>query len=321
MSTNDRTLSIVVCTLDRAHKLQNALESFAVARRPLGFAYELIVVDNGSTDATRAVVERIAERAEPGVRYVYEPRLGLSRARNRAIAEATGTWLWFFDDDVVLDSDWLEGVRQGIERFPSAAAIGGRVVAAFERTRPAWLSDSLLPYYGVTDFGEWPRLLVDGEYPIGANAGFRRATLAEVGGFREDLGHTGRSFGFNEEPELVDRLRAAGHVVAYMPDATVAHRIGDERARRAWLMKRAYHGGVYMVRAEQPQRRAERGRSARKAASALGAIAVGIARGDVGPERQTMYAWQLGMIRQHAADAIRPPTIEGDCKDEERPAS
>ena len=57
MSTNDRTLSIVVCTLDRAHKLQNALESFAVARRPLGFAYELIVVDNGSTDATRAVVD------------------------------------------------------------------------------------------------------------------------------------------------------------------------------------------------------------------------------------------------------------------------
>jgi glycosyltransferase involved in cell wall biosynthesis len=310
----DPSLSIVVCTLNRARRLEDALASFAAVRKPPGFAYELIVVDNGSTDETRAVVETTSERAEPGLRYVYEPRVGLSSARNRAITEAKGTWIWFFDDDVVLSRDWLEGARHGVERFAESAALGGRVVAAFETGRPVWLSNALLPYYGATDFGERSRLLADGEYPIGANAGYRRDALEEVGGFREDLGHVGNAFGFNEEPELVNRLRAAGHTVAYVPQATVEHRIGAERARMWWLLKRAYRGGLYLVRAEAPGRRSARAQSAGKAAWVLGAIAAGIARGGVGRERQVMYAWQLGMIQQYAADAIRPPASRDDCK-------
>ena len=318
---SDPSLSIVVCTLNRARPLKGALASFAAVHKPPGFAYELIVVDNGSTDDTRAVVESFSERVEPGLRYVYEPRPGLSRARNRAIAEATRAWIWFFDDDVVLAPDWLEGVRCGIERFAQSAALGGRVVAAFETTRPAWLSNALLAYYGATDFGDRPRLLADGEYPIGANAGFRRDALEKVGGFREDLGHVGRTFGFNEEPELVDRLRAAGHTAAYVPQAKVDHRIGAERARLSWLLERAYHGGVYLVRAESSHRRATRAGAVRKAARALGTIAVGIARGGITRERQVMYAWQLGMIRQYAADAICPPAADDDCKETGGPAS
>jgi glycosyltransferase involved in cell wall biosynthesis len=302
---HDPLLSIAICTCNRATLLDDALRSFAATAKPSGIAFELLVIDNNSRDRTRLVVEHWAARSEFPLRYIFEGKQGLSRARNRAVKEAVGHWVWYVDDDVYFSPGWLEGVREGMKLFPRASGLAGRVMPVFEPAQPAWLPSSALPYYGVTSFGDEPRWLGAAEYPVGANAAFRRSVFEEVGLFREDLGRSADTLFSSEETDMTIRLYARGHKVGYAPSAEVRHRIPENRATMSWLRKRAYWGGVSQVRADGTIRGSSRVALLCKAAWMVQNISRTVFQKGLGLDRQIAYAWQLGMVRQYLTEAAR----------------
>jgi glycosyltransferase involved in cell wall biosynthesis len=298
-------LSIAVCTLNRAALLDDALASLAVPGTRRGAPFEVLVVDNGSTDGTRSVGERWAARAAFPVRYVRETAPGLSAARNRAIREAAAEWLWYVDDDVLFSPGWLDGVLDGLRRFPDASALAGAVTLAFEPAAPAWLPAAALPYYGMTRLGDVPRRLGPTENPVGANMGFRRAVFDAVGLFSEGLGRTGETLRSCEETDLMDRLRQRGLVAAYVPAAEVRHRIRADRATMRWLRRRAYWGGITYVLTNGRAADGETAAALRLATDAIRTVARTALAHGFDPARQLDYAWQLGTAREYLARAVR----------------
>ena len=221
--------------------------------------WEVLVVDNNSTDSTRAVCDGFFGKLP--MRYVFEPDQGLSKARNRAIAESAGDLLVFTDDDVVVDRDWLREYEQGPARFPRAAFFGGRVLPLWETPRPSWLRDEKMPLlsgllvnYDLGDDSRW--LAKDEPGPFGASFAITRELFEKVGDFRPDLGVKGEVPGRGEEAEYLERAVAAGFRGAYLGSVVCHHAVDPRRLSLAYL----YHYGVQKGIAEQRMRqRAPRG--------------------------------------------------------------
>jgi glycosyltransferase involved in cell wall biosynthesis len=304
-------LTIAICTHDRADMLDRALASFASIEGSANEAVEVLVVDNASRDHTTAVVGAWMERRRFHLRHASEPRLGLSSARNRAVRQATGRWTWFVDDDVVFARTFLAAALDAVRTFEGVAAIAGKVTPRFEAPRPHWLGDSLLAFYGVTEFGERRRLLHGDERPVGANLAFRTDVLREIGPFRRDLGRVGSHLASSEETDVVMRLHERGLHVGYEPGAEVYHRVTAERVTMRWLCRRAYEGGASEVLTERAT--SEQGSvallagSARRAARAARLVLTSPLR----PRSYIASAWQLGMARASVAAALgRRPRSE-----------
>jgi len=237
-------VSITIQTYNRSGMLAETLESLRWLRRPAAVDYEILVVDNNSTDDTREVVQRHGRVLTPRLRSVFEPRQGLSHARNRALAEARGDIVSFLDDDVAVDPGWLEAVCEAFDKY-EAAVVGGRAYLIYPTAagRPAWLPESREDLYSRLDHG--PEPLVGTDKPLfGLNFSVLRRQALEVGGFDSAFGRCGRSLACGEESDLLDRIRRAGGVVVYEPKAIVGHRVPPERLTKKWLLRRVYHGAL-----------------------------------------------------------------------------
>lgn len=243
-------LSIVICTYNRAQMLDDVLKSFSVLRPVPDISFEVIVVDNNSSDNTRGIVERWQSRNEFPLGYLLEKQQGISYARNLGISESKGNWLWFLDDDVYLDENWLQGVTDVIRNYPEAMAIAGKIVLEFESPEPDWLPDIAYNYYGLTRFGEIPRWLSRGEYPVGANVAIRKAVFEYTGLFNSNLGRVGNSLISWDETEFFMRLYRSGGQIIYTPHAIARHRITKKQLTKLWLIKRLFSDGISQVIAE-----------------------------------------------------------------------
>jgi GT2 family glycosyltransferase len=254
-------LSLAICTYNRAASLSRTLESLRAQAGIERLEWELLVVDNNSTDATREVVE--AGAASLPVRYVTEPRQGLSHARNRALDEFRGAVLLFTDDDVVLDGGWLRAYAAAIQRFPDASYLGGRVLPLWNGTRPAWLRDEgmaliagVLVHY---DLGGEDRLYTaDDPPPFGASFGLRRELAASLGGFRADLGVVGRKPGRSEETAYLAAAVDGGATGAYVGGALAWHEVDRRRLRAGHLFRHGVEKGVALARTGRGRARGSR---------------------------------------------------------------
>jgi hypothetical protein len=195
-------------------------------------------VDNGSTDATPAVVA-----SHDGVRYVFEPRRGLARARNAGLAAAAAGMVAVLDDDARPAPGWSGALLHASERWSSAVAIGGPVVLEWGAVRPRWLVPALTRWFSAVDHGPTQRLLEPHEHPVGANLAVARDPAMAVGGFAPELGRVGTSLASEEEVDLLRRLRATGGEVAWEPAAAVRHLVPPERMTRRWILRRAWAQG------------------------------------------------------------------------------
>jgi glycosyltransferase involved in cell wall biosynthesis len=233
----------------------------------------------------------------PGVAVVHEPRPGLSRARNRALAECSdGDVLAFLDDDAIVGAGWLAALHGAWSRAdPRVACIGGPIRPRFERARPDWLSDRLLPVLTTLDYGPDARDLDPFVTTVyGANVSFRGGPLRDVGGFEPGLGHGGRTTGFGEEDEAERALARAGFMVRYEPGPWVEHVIPVARTRPTAFLRRRLDYGIGLG--------ARRGRAATRAArqfatSAAGAPVAAL-RGNatLAMERATRVAENAGVV-------------------------
>jgi glycosyltransferase involved in cell wall biosynthesis len=244
MPSGSPDISIVLCTWNRASLLDGALAALtAQSHAP---AHEILVVDNASTDGTRAVVARHAASCG-NLRYVSEPQQGLSIARNSGIAAARAPLLAFTDDDVRVGTDWLRNIASTMGAHPNASYAGGPVSPRWPGGIPEWLTERHWAPLGVQDYGG-AALRVGPERPvclIGANLVIRRSALDRVGPFCVSVQRVRDGAGSTEDHEWQDRLwRAGGHGI-YDPSLRVeavvtADRVG-KRHHRIWHFGHGRH--------------------------------------------------------------------------------
>lgn len=215
----DASVTVLICTRNRAESLRLTLDSLAAVAVPAGWAVELIVVDNGSTDHTNEVVAGFSMKGVP-VRRVFEPRTGLSVARNTGVAEAKGDVLLFSDDDVRFPADWIEGMGRPILAGEAEAVQGGvRIAPHLERP---WLTGALRTWVAaVEDPREGPEGLVGANMAIGAQ------TVRRLGGFDTRLG--AGAAGFFEDTAMGWAVKSGGGRIAYRPDVAVVHHFSEDR--------------------------------------------------------------------------------------------
>jgi glucosyl-dolichyl phosphate glucuronosyltransferase len=230
-------ITVILCTYNRCESLNAALESVATSRVPDSVCWEVLVVDNNSSDRTREIVERFEARYPGRFRYSFEPRPGKSNALNAALHETDAKILAFMDDDVQVEPDWLDNLTR-IFKEPEIAGAGGRILPESQFTLPPWLETSrlyALAPLAMFDLGSVPRRLE--EPPFGTNMAFRKEVFARYGEFRRDLGPRPGSEIRSEDTEFGMRLLAGGERLWYEPAAVVYHTIARDRVTPRYFLK------------------------------------------------------------------------------------
>lgn len=242
-------ISLVVCTYNRSGSLLKTLESIAQSTVPPDFFWELLIVDNNSTDNTRSLVEAFGKSVALNVRYLFEPKQGLSHARNCAIANAKGDLIVFTDDDVLVDPHWFEEVVKPFAE-PECTAVGGKIIAVWNSKRPKWFSEhgpyALDKAIISFDMGNQDSDLQ--RAPFGANMAFRKEAFEKFGGFRTDLGRQGNDVMVGEDTELTRRMLKGGARFRYASRAIVYHPVEPQRATKKYFQTYYKSQGRFLAR-------------------------------------------------------------------------
>lgn len=245
------SLTVLICTHNRAGLLERLLHSLNGARQPAGWQVDILVAANACTDSTHALLADYVARADTEgrlpLRWLVEPEPGKSRALNTAIAHLKSDVVALVDDDHRVDAAFLTAIAAAFDRFPDATMFCGRVVPDWDGSEPAWVHDSG-PYriYPLPvphqDFGPAPRriTLPEGPLPGGGNLVLATAVFQRVGGFATDLGPKGHDLGGGEDSAFVAKALASGERLQYVPDIVQYHHVDPARLRLSYLLRKAY---------------------------------------------------------------------------------
>jgi glycosyltransferase involved in cell wall biosynthesis len=226
--------TVAICTWNRASLLLQALEQLTRVQQPQA-AWEIIVVNNNSTDETERVLDAFMGRLP--LRRVFEPAPGLSHARNTAVRHATGDYIVWTDDDVLVDSNWLATHERAVERWPEAAVFGGPVRPRFEGTPPPWLSGAWREVgnaFAMRDLGADPFELDNNKIPYGPNFVVRMREQRQFP-YDPNLGRKHGAGALGEETAVIRAILRCGGTGWWVPDAAVEHWIPKERQTISYL--------------------------------------------------------------------------------------
>ena len=241
-----KTITIAIPTHNRAGQLGETLDAIAALEVPPDSRLECIVIDNNSTDETPDAVRRAAVKAPFPMRCVLERSPGSSFARNRAVDEAKGDFIFFIDDDAVADPRWAVEMLAELERRKLDGACGS-VLPRWTAPPPRWLGPRLYVRLAVHDqqtLAASSRAELEHIHNcFSANVGFPRRSFELFGRFREDLGNIGSNPMSGEDTELFQRIRAKGGRLGFAIKARVHHVIPADRMRRAYLRRKSYAYG------------------------------------------------------------------------------
>jgi glucosyl-dolichyl phosphate glucuronosyltransferase len=227
-------ITVIICTYNRCADLGEVLESVLAQQTGDAFAFEVLVIDNNSTDATAAVVERFVAAGHANVRYLREARQGKSYALSAGIQAARGAIYTVTDDDLILPQGWLRDVYDAFAANPDVAFVGGRVLPLWKADPPAWLTREHWSAIALADYGEAP-FHVNSARPICLLAcAFRLDAVRALGGYPGDLGVSGKRVGGTEDHDLLARMIDAGMQGLYLPATTLYHKVQPERVTRSY---------------------------------------------------------------------------------------
>jgi len=231
-------VSVVICTYNRADLLEECLDELSKQTADPS-EYEVIIIDNHSTDRTATVAESFARR-HPSARYLMEPAQGLSHARNRGWRAAGGRYVAYIDDDCRVPPIWLGVAFEIIARI-APGAFGGPYSAFYKTVKPGWYRDS----YFSEGNGDQAGALVHPQTLSGTNLFIRRSLLDRVGGFNTRLGMQGRAIGYGEETDLLLRVRQLdpAEIVYYDPRLWVEHLVTPTKMTLRWIARQRFAGG------------------------------------------------------------------------------
>jgi glucosyl-dolichyl phosphate glucuronosyltransferase len=237
--------SVVTYTYNREKLLVQVLESICNQSIP-SESYEVVVVDNRSTDGTHSVVESFAARF-PNVRYTWEEKQGCSAARNRGWKEAVGDYVAYIDDDAKAPVEWLQ-VAESVIRDQNPDIFGGPVYPFYLAPKPEWYKDE----YSTFSNGDQARILSSkNEFFHGSNLCARRRLLEELGGFDERLGMFGNRLGYGEETAFLSQVRSrkSDAIIFYEPKLYTFHAVRPEKYALTWQMRSRFALGRYNYQA------------------------------------------------------------------------
>ena len=234
--------SIIICTYNRLYQMRGSVAS-ALKQTLATDSYEVIVVDNCSTDGTADEIRSLCDD-HPNLRYIYENRLGLAVARNTGWQSAKGDYVAFLDDDAMAESNWLEVAQSLIDRhLDKLRCVGGPIYPFYTSPRPGWWLDK----YEIRTRGDVERPLRKGEFFSGSNMVWLRQTLEAYGGFEANAGMKGTKLGMGEETGLFRKIWEAedSPLFLYSPALRVYHWVPPEKMTMAYILRRATAAGQF----------------------------------------------------------------------------
>lgn len=221
-------VSVVIGTYNRSAMLAGALDN--VLRQEIDPSrYEIIVVDNNSSDSTRQVVESYIARGHSNLRYFFEPRQGVSHARNSGLARARAPIIAFTDDDVRVAKDWISEIKRVFDEHPEVDFLGGKILPRWTTQPPAWLTRDHWWALALLDYGD-ESFYVSADKPLclpTANASFRSGVFERFGLFSPD-------FSGREDHEFLLRLWCGGGLGLYSPAIVVNAVVQPERLKKKY---------------------------------------------------------------------------------------
>jgi len=237
-------LSVIVCTYNREKYIGECLKRLANQTIDKS-KYEVIVVNNCSTDNTQNVIDR-AVKAYPEIdfRLFLEEKQGLTFARNLGIQKSRGSILSFIDDDAFANQHFCEKIIIFFDSHPHASALGGKISPVYESVEPKWMSKYLLPLVAAVDFGKQNRLYKGTKFPLGANMAFRKSIFGRYGVFDINLGRRGEKLEGGEEKEMFYRLKKNKEEIWYVPHIVVDHIIPSYRVQMPYIKSLAEGVGI-----------------------------------------------------------------------------
>jgi len=295
-------IAVAVCSRDRVELLEQALASIDVAARRVAGEVEVAAIDNGSSDATPAMLARWRD-AGPGRETMRVTGTGKSGALNQYLRQCRAEIIAFTDDDVVVDPDWLAALERFFTAHPEVAAAAGPIRLPPDVVDPDLLRRvrlyPTLPYWEVPPDTVLTQLL-------GANMAVRRSAFERVGPFDPRLGPG--ATGLGEETDLARRLLAAGLRIGYAPGAVVYHVIVEHRLTLAAFCAQQEKVALsrFLMRGGRESRLALRLRLAEAWIAALAAAAAGNEARRV--RARGRVAFYSALLRLTAAG--RPPAAE-----------
>ena len=220
-------VTAVLITFNRAHLLGPAIDAL-LSQSGNSPQYELVVVDNNSTDDTRGVIEARMSRAGHRLRYVFEAQQGISFARNAGIANARADIIAFTDDDVRVTCGWVRAIKEALDTHPYVDCVGGRILPVWEAPPPLWLTERhWIGPLALQNYGDQP-LVLDSNRPMslaGANFAFRRQVFERIGGFPPEFTRA-------EDSAFLQRFWRSGYRALYTPQVTAYARVQAERLEK-----------------------------------------------------------------------------------------
>jgi glucosyl-dolichyl phosphate glucuronosyltransferase len=236
-------LSVVICTYNRSELLRSALGSLSSQTADKD-RFEVIVVDNNSTDETKLVALDYCSQ-QPNWRYLFQSKQGLSPARNMGCGAAQGDYVGYLDDDLTASKEWIATALEIIATH-NPHIFGGPSYPYYLSPKPHWFLDA----YGSMDYGLKARQLTRSEFLSGKNIVFRRTLIYALGGFDPQLGMSGSQLGFGEETALI--LKAFDSVpdlnYYYDPRLCVTHLVAPYKMQIRDMARKAFADGRYQYR-------------------------------------------------------------------------
>lgn len=234
-------ISVIIPTYNRANVVRNTLDSIIKQNYPLDL-FEILVVDNNSTDDTKAVVSSYIDKyPEHSIRYLFEPRQGLVFARHTGAKYALHEILAYCDDDGTYASYWLSEIAKVYSIDSSVCAVGGKIDIRWDEMPPDWV----LPYEGLLgkiDLGD--KVIIDeGLFINGGNFSIKKSILYKLGGFNPD--QVGEWLIGDGETGLCKKMHEAGCKIGWAPKAEMEHhQIVRKNATVEDIKRRYYNNGI-----------------------------------------------------------------------------
>ncbi|WP_228892504.1 glycosyltransferase [Pseudoduganella aquatica] len=313
-------LTVIIASRNGAATLPRVLEAYCGLAQPAQ-GWRMLVVDNGSTDSTRAILDSYAGRLP--LRCLHEPRPGKNVALNRALAaalelaEPQGGLFVFSDDDATPASDWLLRLAETAQAQPGYAVFGGSIVADWAEPPPDWVL-RLAPLgmtFGITS----PSLPEGPVFPglvWGANMAVRRAVFEAGYRFDEQVGPNGGAYAMGSETQLTRRLSSAGYLPWFCPAARVAHHIRTHQTEAGHILQRAWSFGRGKCRQDIQAGRGPYPYLLRvprwmwkRLLLESGGLALALLRGDA--DQQFLRRWESAYLRGYIREAWRGPPVGG----------
>lgn len=245
-------ISVVICTYNRANLLTKALERLVQQSLPPQY-YEIIVVDNASTDETPEVVRIFRERyTKHTIIRLYESNQGIGYARNTGWKHARGRYIAYSDDDALVSADWLKIALELFETVqPTPVCVGGPILPFYTTPKPRWFKDE----YAIRTWGDKPRYLGRDESFSGPNMVWRREIIEAFGGFEVKVGVKGNYLSLGEETALFHKVWRSTDtpVFFYSPQLVVHHWVLPFKMKVSYQLKRAFVAGQVWVQLYGPK--------------------------------------------------------------------